>query len=520
MFHLRKNKHAKLLAQKAGISYKEAYEEMKAIHDMTGLSFAQYEKHDLHNLKMNLRIRAANRLMHEKEARERAVQAIAEDTGWTPEQVYASRRDLNERLDGYRLSMSLYQKYELYKLDEAKQVEIVSAIRQRRKTKDAFQKAFAGPFYESEDGVQKLKDQYEEIRALTKELLTPTIVDKICESAALKYPEVLSDGAVRQELALDVEAARNSMGIKLSEYLPYDFLHKTFEEKVLYLPYREQREVLEEVNDKRFTSILVNKYRSYRHFRKLYGRDIAQVNNEEDYKTFLDYCEKHPVFVKKPAAYFQGKGIEKIDSSEYGSKKKLFEQLLEENGSFVMEELVHNHAALDAVNPDSLNTLRVLTALTGRGGAFIDEDGRAFRDGALRNCGDGVYALLPIFRTGREGSFIDNASAGGVVCGVDLRTGKVNSKGFDKEGALFDCHPDTGVRFEDLSMPDWEDAIQLVKQAALKLPQIPVIGWDITYTDKEKWVLIEGNSSTGIMGQGPLGYGILPEYRALIASVR
>ena len=70
---------------------------------------------------------------------------------------------------------------------------------------------------------------------------------------------------------------------------------------------------------------------------------------------------------------------------------------------------------------------------------------------------------------GREGSFIDNASAGGVVCGVDLRTGKVNSKGFDKEGALFDCHPDTGVRFEDLSMPDWEDAMQLVKQAALKL---------------------------------------------------
>ena len=41
MFHLRKNKHAKLLAQKAGISYKEAYEEMKAIHDMTGLSFAR-----------------------------------------------------------------------------------------------------------------------------------------------------------------------------------------------------------------------------------------------------------------------------------------------------------------------------------------------------------------------------------------------------------------------------------------------------------------------------------------------
>ena len=78
-------------------------------------------------------------------------------------------------------------------------------IRQRRKIKDAFQKAFAGPFYESEDGIQKLKGQYEEIRELTKELLTPTIVDKICESAAVKYPEVLSDGAVRQEPYQQVE---------------------------------------------------------------------------------------------------------------------------------------------------------------------------------------------------------------------------------------------------------------------------------------------------------------------------
>lgn len=77
-----------------------------------------------------------------------------------------------------------------------------------------------------------------------------------------------------------------------------------------------------------------------------------------------------------------------------------------------------------ALNESSCNTVRYLS--------FLNKSG--------------FFAITPFLRTGRKGSVVDNAGAGGIFANVDVKTGVVYTNGIDELGNEYECHPDSGIR--------------------------------------------------------------------------
>ena len=60
-------------------------------------------------------------------------------------------------------------------------------------------------------------------------------------------------------------------------------------------------------------------------------------------------------------------------------------------------------------------------------------------------------------------------------------------------GRRYECHPDSGVKFEGWQIPRYDELVSTVKEMHLNvMPDHPYIGWDMALTD-EGWVVIECN---------------------------
>lgn len=89
------------------------------------------------------------------------------------------------------------------------------------------------------------------------------------------------------------------------------------------------------------------------------------------------------------------------------------------------EELVVQHPAMAELYPTSVNTVRILTIY----GKIVD-------------------ATL---RMGNGGSFLDNASSGGIFAPVDIETGRITAEGIDYLGKANLKHPHDRTPYSWLS---------------------------------------------------------------------
>lgn len=159
--------------------------------------------------------------------------------------------------------------------------------------------------------------------------------------------------------------------------------------------------------------------------------------------------------------------------------KKLFRGLRKEYDSFIVEELIQAHDTIRALNPDSVNTVRVIT--------YFDGEKTIIHD--------------TFMKVGKKGSFVDNGGAGGIFVSVNPETGVFKSAGCDENGIVYEKHPDTGITFNGYQLPDWQQARALAMELSTQVPGLNYIGWDFTYTKKKKWVIVEGNAKTQFFGQ-------------------
>ena len=138
---------------------------------------------------------------------------------------------------------------------------------------------------------------------------------------------------------------------------------------------------------------------------------------------------------------------------------------------FLVEEKARNHAIIDAVNPGSLNTLRLTTVKTA----------------------DGEWHLLmPYVKFGRSGVQVDNLDAGGLFAAVDSSGVVVGAAHGKKSGESFENHPDSGIAIEGFQIPFFEDACQLAITASRTFGFMATIAWDVGITPDGP-TIIEGN---------------------------
>ena len=518
MNNSKRNKYAEKLAEKAAISYDEAYREMSVLKKATGISFADYFNKDMHSLDPHVRFREAEKIVRRKEKRQKYVDDITEQLGKNADEVWAELKRLNDKFgDVYHITMAVFHDYELYKNDDGTIKDKLSMLADRKELCDRFSDAYNTPFYEEHLG--ELEHLYNEITGINRSLLTDTRKDLYTEEFASRYPLMSEDEQLKAEISADFMTLHLAAGFSLVEYNMFDLFSRSFREKLAYSSEREMTELVREVNDPEIRYLLDDKFSCYRMLRSFYGREMVLIQKPEDARSAWLFFLKNRSFVKKPCFSRHGKGIRVVNSSDYKGRGKMVGELLKEDGEFVAEGLVIGHPAVNAFNPDSLNTVRILTVNTGREIPEFDENCEAVRKGMIRYAGKGIYCCGALFKTGRKGSFVDNGGAGGCFSAVDLNTGCSSAVACGEDGSDFEKHPDSGEAFASLRLDSIDKAIGLARSAALKISGAKIIGWDLALTEKGKWLLIEGNYSPTFLGQAPAGLGIHKEVQLLAGAM-
>ena len=198
----------------------------------------------------------------------------------------------------------------------------------------------------------------------------------------------------------------------------------------------------------------------------------------------VDSFLRHGRAVFKPLANSGGRGIALIESD---SAEEIAEFLdgLEIAPGCIVQEVVKQHPVLNSIHKDSLNTLRIMTLLF---------DSKA-------------VVLSVILRMGINGSRVDNASSGGIVCGVK-ENGQLKDVAYSITGKRYDKHPQ-GFAFSKCVVPSFEKALSMVTCLAGRMPNVRLIAWDVAADEGAEPVLIEANVRRGDVGvmqyaNGPL----------------
>ena len=305
---------------------------------------------------------------------------------------------------------------------------------------------------------------------------------KIRKNAVNQYIEkYLGTDVSKQEkifLRRDMIYSKVVYNISYPEYFMYGFKNKSHKERKNFIPNKDRNMYLNLLGTKKGYQLLTDKYKAYKLLKKYYKRELIKIENKNDYDKFKSFVEKYPVFVKKPLSASFGKGIELIDSSKFKNKKSLFNNIIKD-GPVVIEERIISNDIMASLHPSSLNTIRIVT--------YVHD-------------GD-ITIHLPFIKIGQNGVFVDNGGAGGILALIDANTGIIITDGKDELNRVYVYHPNTNVKIKGFKIPMWDEAIQLVKKAALDFPETSYIGWDVAISKDKGPVIVEGNGKTQFYGQ-------------------
>ena len=191
----------------------------------------------------------------------------------------------------------------------------------------------------------------------------------------------------------------------------------------------------------------------------------------EDFRRFLEGKER---VIVKPTDQTCGIGIDILRTGDY-TPGSLYEKLRRDKTPLV-EEVVVQSEKMNAFAPYAVNTIRIISILTG----------------------DRVTPVGAGLRLGTEGNVVDNYHHGGITACVDPRTGVIVTDGYDKTGATYVRTPGTGALLKGEKLPLWEEMVALVTRAHRLIPELRYVGWDVALDHDDQPLLIEANDLPGI----------------------
>ena len=250
------------------------------------------------------------------------------------------------------------------------------------------------------------------------------------------------------------------------------------------------------LNDSAASLKLSNKVEFHKYFAAYTKRaylDLATAGFTE-FEAFID---TYGDILVKPPGGTHGEGIRRLPAGEITDRRALYDECLK-NGRTLCEQLVVQHDELNRVYAGSVNTIRLVTMLVGMKAEIV----------------------IAMHRIGGAGNGVDNFNSGGMVAPVDDTTGRVTLPAVDKQGNVYASHPATGGRIAGMQIPYWNECLEIVKNAALVVPEVRYIGWDVAVTPAGP-LLIEGNPYPGhdiygLPAHSPDGMGVLPRFEAVI----
>ena len=254
-------------------------------------------------------------------------------------------------------------------------------------------------------------------------------------------------------------------GIGYTDYLKGDYINLTKEQKKTYVTTKSFYKLLHYLNNPKYDACMSDKIVFNRIFNKYLFRDWIDIRSTsvEDFKKFLK--DKKTIFAKPPTD-FGGHGIQKIAVKDIQDAAKLRKELLDKK-LYLVEDAIIQHKELDKLNPYAVNSFRVVTLV---------KDGKS-------------YILANALRIN-----IDDA----VAIGCSDAYMRLNEKGeicsrvVDDIANVYEEHPMAKIKFSTVKVPFVKESFDLALKAALEVPEVRYVGWDIAITPNGP-VIMEGN---------------------------
>ena len=254
------------------------------------------------------------------------------------------------------------------------------------------------------------------------------------------------------------------------DYHVFGFAKVKGAKRKTFMTMNENLSLVRQVNNPEDYKLFDNKVLFFEHFGEFTGRGFLNLEG----KTAADleaFCKGEDVVFAKQTETFGGQGITREPVSAETDYKELYNRLME-NKQYLIEDAIVQHSKMNELYSGSVNTLRMVT--------LVDND----------NVPHFMYALI---RMGQKGAKVDNISSGGMYAPVNEKGIITHAAFCDKEGICHDVHPTSGTKLIGFEIPYFAEAVELVKKAALVVPGMRYVGWDIAITEKGP-ILVEGNN--------------------------
>lgn len=484
-------KYVKLVSDASGWSLGKSFIRMNNARTQHNVSFEKYYKKEFYLRPETTVSRKAQSILAFNSETDQLLQDTCTSTGLTEEYLINDREEFCKL---YTIGLRTYLRWRVYELSAEERIDLAKKFKVNEETRADIAADIAVVDRSTLD-MAALEKRYADY----KEFLEGFITEETFTERAMEYLEVATDKDdknMAHDIVVDLEATRYIFGLTAKEYYMFRLWEKSFADKMDYIPNVLHTGMMLYINGYHLVDVCNEKYDTYCTLKPYYCRDMIRVSSKKDYSELASFIEKHNKGVFKPLTQTKGEGVqllkfeEEIPNRSTAAIKDYIQGKIEEYGDFVIEELIVANPEFSRINPDAINTVR----------ALVYYDGTTIKyDGAL-------------FRVGRKGSFVDNGALGGILMDVDPDKGIVTKPGADQAGHFYEEHPDTGVKLVGYQLPDWDKAKTMLK-AACETIGPGYIGWDITYTANEDWVIVEANGTPQQYGiQSSTGKGALPHF--------
>lgn len=300
-------------------------------------------------------------------------------------------------------------------------------------------------------------------------------------------------------LLLDMFRCGFRYGAGFNDYLLCEFYNLTDAQRATYVTRGINNTLISLLNDREYYHFFDNKSEFYTKFAPFLGRRWLDFS-KADLKDFKAFIKGRETIMVKPEAESGGKGVEKLSKTDFASEEEFYQKLKKDKIG-VVEEVIVQHPALASLNPDSVNTVRVVTILNGEGPHI-------------------VYAHIRIGNSGRP---VDNLHSGGMFAPIDLTAGRIQYPAYDKTRVTYIHHPRTNIEIQGFQLPFWKETLQMCLEAAEIVPQMRYIGWDVAITEAGP-IFVEGNNLPGydilqMPPHVPDKVGMLPRFREFVKGI-
>lgn len=218
-------------------------------------------------------------------------------------------------------------------------------------------------------------------------------------------------------------------------------------------------------------------------------------------KNFLrSMLEREGILAMKPNNGSGGVGFMKIELSGNGIvvnnelKDTLFLDRLKTNiGNYVVTSYARQHHGLAAVWSGSECTLRIIMAKIPSRDLYEECEWRCLYS----------YARFGMSSSGGA----SNLDAGGIGVGFDFETGRLMRLGYryakfcEKGKYSYDRHPDTGVVWEGLLLPNWSQITSAIRRICKVLGSLDYLGFDVIITEDGMQLLEINTKPTCVIAQ-------------------